>query len=53
MTIGAQEEASGLPGPFFAEPDASSEVQFFEAEPLSLHDDLDNVGSAVPKRPAA
>jgi hypothetical protein len=52
MTIRTQEEASGLPAPFFAERDASSEEQFFEAEPLSLHEELD-VSSTVPPRPAA
>jgi hypothetical protein len=51
MTTGTQEEASGLPAPFFAEREASSEQQFFEAEPLSLHEELD-VGSTVPPRPA-
>ena len=52
MSIGTQEEASGLLAQFFAERDASSEEPFFEAEPLSLHDDLDNAASAVAMRPA-
>jgi hypothetical protein len=52
MSIGTR-ETSGSPAQFFSERDASAEQPFFEAEPLSLHVDPDDVDSAVLTRPAA